>query len=91
MQFSKKFSLDCKSIMNSKWYKNIFDVRISNKQNTKEKFCTTDHGLRAACSIGSNITGEGGNYLIVDDPLTPIQALSKKNYIKLMISFQTLS
>ena len=82
MQLSKKFSLDCKSIMNSKWYKNIFDVSISNKQNTKEKFCTTNHGLRVACSIGSNITGEGGDYLIVDDPLTPIQALSRKKLHK---------
>jgi predicted phage terminase large subunit-like protein len=78
MQLAKKLSLDCKALVNANWYKNIFDTTISNKQNTKEKFCTTDHGFRIACSIGSNITGEGGDFLIVDDPLTPSQAFSEK-------------
>ena len=82
MQLSKKLSLDCKSIINSEWYRNIFDINISKKQDTKEKFCTTSHGSRTACSIGSNITGEGADYLIVDDPLTPIQALSTKKLNK---------
>ena len=70
--------MDCKTIINSNWYKGIFDTSIYNKQNTKEKFCTTDHGFRIACSITSNITGEGADYLIVDDPLTPSKAFSEK-------------
>ena len=82
MQLAKKLSLDCKTIINSNWYKGIFDTSISNKQNTKEKFCTTDHGFRIACSITSNITGEGADYLIVDDPLTPSQAFSEKKLAK---------
>ena len=82
MQLAKKLSLDCKTIINSNWYKGIFDTAISNKQNTKEKFCTTDHGFRIACSISSNITGEGADYLIVDDPLTPSQAFSEKKLAK---------
>jgi hypothetical protein len=82
MQFAKKLSLDCKTLVNANWYKNIFDTTISNKQSTKEKFCTTDHGFRIACSIGSNITGEGGDFLIVDDPLTPSQAFSEKKLAK---------
>jgi hypothetical protein len=82
MQLSNKLSLDYKPIINSQWYQNIFDVTISKKQNTKEKFCTTNHGSRTACSVGSNITGEGADYLIVDDRLTPIQALSKKKLNK---------
>ena len=74
MMLARKFSEDTRTILNSDWYKRIFQTRLS--QNTREKFCSTKHGFRIACSIRSNITGEGGDYLIVDDPLTPIQALS---------------
>jgi predicted phage terminase large subunit-like protein len=78
MALAKKFSQDSKLIMTENWYQNIFQTQLSSKQNTKEKFCTTNHGFRMACSVGSNITGEGGDYLIVDDPITPLQALSEK-------------
>ena len=78
MMLARKFSQDTRTIVNAGWYKQIFQTRLSHNQNTKEKFYTTEHGFRMACSIRSNITGEGGDYLIVDDPLTPIQALSDK-------------
>lgn len=78
MALAKKFSQDSKAIITADWYREIFQTQLSAKQNTKEKFCTSSHGFRMACSVGSNITGEGGDYLIVDDPLTPLQALSEK-------------
>ena len=78
MRLARKFSQDTRIIMSTDWHKQVFQTRLSDKQNTKEKFCTTKHGFRIACSPSSNITGEGGDYLIVDDPLTPMQALSNK-------------
>ncbi|WPX95957.1 Putative phage terminase [Candidatus Bandiella woodruffii] len=78
MPLAKKFSQDTRAIMTTSWYKEIFGIQLSTRQNTKEKFCSIQHGCRIACSVGSNITGEGGDYLIVDDPLTPLQALSEK-------------
>src|SRR5690606_7445421 len=45
-------------------------------QNEKHKFMTTQRGFRFATSVGGSTTGEGGNFLIIDDPLNPAQAMS---------------
>jgi hypothetical protein len=78
LRLAKKLSADCRDIINSKWYQEAFQTRPSDQQNTKEKFMTSAHGFRIACSVGSNITGEGADYLVVDDPITPQQVFSKK-------------
>ena len=74
---SEKLSLDTRYILQSPWYKEIFPaVTISKEQNTKSKFQTTQLGYRFATSVGGTITGEGGTFLIVDDPMNPLQAMS---------------
>lgn len=66
---SIKHSLDTRLVITSPWYKKAFsNVKITSDQNEKNKFVTTERGMRIATSVGSFITGEGGNYLIVDDP-----------------------
>ncbi|QXK91945.1 phage terminase large subunit [Neoehrlichia mikurensis] len=75
---SEKLSLDTRYILQSKWYQQLFpNVILSKDQNTKSKFQTTQHGYRFATSIGGSITGEGGNILILDDPMNLIQSASK--------------
>lgn len=75
---SIKHSLDCRAIMQSLWYRNLFPNCIIRKdENRKSKFVTTEQGFRMATSIGGTMIGEGGDILIVDDPLTPTQAHSK--------------
>jgi predicted phage terminase large subunit-like protein len=72
-----KHSVDCRLVMQSEWYKQIFPaVRLTGDQNEKRKFVTTARGQRLATSVGGTATGEGGNFLIVDDPHNPRQALS---------------
>jgi predicted phage terminase large subunit-like protein len=74
---SVKNGLDCRNIIQSEWYRQVFpDMRIARDQNEKHKFATTQHGHRIATSVGGTATGEGGNFLIMDDPHTPAQALS---------------
>ncbi|MFV9839244.1 MAG: terminase, partial [Aaplasma endosymbiont of Hyalomma asiaticum] len=74
---SEKLSLDTRCIIQSQWYRKIFsEVEILNVQNTKRKFQTTKLGFRFATSVGGSLTGEGGNFLIVDDPMNPQQASS---------------
>lgn len=74
---SNKHSIDTKKIINSDWYKNNFDnVKITKEQNTKTKFLTTQGGFRLATSIGGTLTGEGGDFLIIDDPHNPNDLLS---------------
>lgn len=74
---SLKHSVDSRTVMQSDWYKECFpSVQIAADQNEKGKFQTTARGHRMAVSVGSAVTGEGGNFLIVDDPHNPLEALS---------------
>lgn len=74
---SLKHSLDCRLVMQSGWYKDLFpETIITPDQNEKFKFVTTARGFRFATSIGGTATGEGGDFLIVDDPHNPGQAAS---------------
>ncbi len=75
---SEKHSLDTRCIIQSSWYRKLFpEVELSKDQNTKYKFQTLQRGFRIATSVGGTLTGEGGDFIIVDDPLSPAQALSE--------------
>jgi predicted phage terminase large subunit-like protein len=75
---SNKFSLDTRNIIQSEFYKTIFpNTKLAPDQNEKSKFMTTERGHRLAASVGSAVTAEGGNILLVDDPLNPQQASSE--------------
>ena len=77
-ELSLKHSQDCRLVVESEWYRRIFpEVVIADDQNTKSKFLTTQRGFRFATSVGGSSTGEGGDVLIVDDPLKPIEAASQ--------------
>lgn len=76
---SEKMSLETRYILQSPWFKEIFpEVDISKEQNTKRKLQTTKLGYRFATSVGGSLTGDGGNFLILDDPMNPLQAESSK-------------
>lgn len=73
-----KLSTDCRLVLQSEWYRRIFPgTVITGDQNEKRKFVTTQRGHRIATTVGSSVIGEGGNFLIVDDPVNAMQALSK--------------
>lgn len=73
-----KHSVDCRLVLQSEWYRRIFpDTILTGDQNEKGKFVTTARGHRIATSVGSSALGEGGDYLIVDDPIDPRSARSK--------------
>lgn len=75
---SLKHSLDSRLIISSPWYSRVFpEVRLTREQNQKQKFVTTERGFRLASSVGASVIGEGGNFLIIDDPISPAQAMNK--------------
>jgi len=75
---SVKHSVDSRLIIGSEWYKQTFPKTIlAHDQNAKHKFQTTERGQRVATSVGGSATGDGGNYLILDDPQNPKMAQSK--------------
>lgn len=76
---SNKHSQDCRFLMSSPWYQGLFPKTIIQRgENKKEKFVTTQRGFRFATSTGGTATGEGGDYLIIDDPQNPNKINSKK-------------
>lgn len=67
---SIKHSIDCRLVIESPWYKRLFpETVIADDQNTKNKFMTTARGQRFATSVGGSVLGEGGDFLIIDDPV----------------------
>ena len=73
-----RHSIDTRAVMTSDWYQYIFPkTKLTHDQNEKHKFMTTKRGFRFATSVGGTLTGEGGHFLILDDPLNPAQAASR--------------
>lgn len=76
-KLASKHALDCRSVMQSNWYKRIFPfTRISLEKNAELNFVTTRHGYRYSTSVVGTLTGRGGNMIIIDDPLKPEDAMS---------------
>ncbi|MCK5610859.1 terminase, partial [Candidatus Pacearchaeota archaeon] len=70
-------SVDCRLVIESPWYSKVFpDTILSDDQNEKSKFVTTKRGHRISTSVGGGSTGEGGNFLVADDPINPKKASS---------------
>src|SRR2546422_937263 len=64
-----KFSRDCRALMESSFYKDVFPrTKLNPKKNTESEFETTRRGYRLATSVGGTLTGRGGDMLIIDDP-----------------------
>ena len=71
-----KLARDCRSLMNSAFYRRLFPgTRLSDKQSVHD-FLTTQHGGRMATSVGGVLTGRGADFIILDDPLKPDDAMS---------------
>ena len=67
-----------RDIIFSDWFKqrwgNVFHIKKD--QNLKERYENNYVGMRRATSVGGTVTGQGGDFLIVDDPLSPQMANS---------------
>ncbi len=81
---SIKHSMDTRLVLSSNWYKKLFPkTKLSRNHNQKSKFLTTENGFRFATSVGGSATGEGGDFLIIDDPHNPthINSLKMRNRV----------
>jgi predicted phage terminase large subunit-like protein len=70
-----KLSRDFRKVLASDWYRRAFPGTIVSKD-TEDAIETTKGGGRLATSIGGVVTGLGGDYLIIDDPMKPEEAWS---------------
>ena len=71
-----KLARDCRNVMMSSWYKQLFRTRLADRVAVHD-FSTTDLGTRMATSVGGVLTGRGADLIIIDDALKPDDALSE--------------
>jgi predicted phage terminase large subunit-like protein len=77
-ELSVKHANDFRAIVDGDWYRALFpSMQVSRNKNSEAEVATTRHGYRLATSIGGTLTGRGGDLIIIDDPLKPIDALSE--------------
>src|SRR5438309_10269715 len=62
--------------MTSLWYRQIFPTRLAPHRQAVQEFITTRQGYRLATSTGGVLTGRGADFILIDDPLKPEEALS---------------
>lgn len=69
--------MKARQIVQSDFYKDFYpEVKISDDNNRKDFFTTTQNGQYKGTGIGGTITGFGCDTLIVDDPINPKEAVS---------------
>ena len=72
-----KLAMDCRSVVTSPWYESLFPkMRLAMRRPAVNDFMTTERGFRLATSVGGMLTGRGADFIIIDDPLKPDEALS---------------
>jgi len=73
---AEKFARDCRQLMQSPSYRAIFATRLAERRAVHD-FMTTRRGTRFATSVGGVVTGRGADFIMLDDPLKPDEALSE--------------
>jgi predicted phage terminase large subunit-like protein len=73
---ANKLSSDCRTLFASSFYRDLFSTRLSPQRQAVQEFMTTRQGFRLSTSIGGVLTGRGADFIIIDDPLKPDEALS---------------
>lgn len=82
-ELANKFSRDCKKIMQSSFYKKTFNTKLSKDKQTENFIETTQNGYRYATSTNATLTGFGGNFIIIDDPMKAMDCYSQNKLNKI--------
>jgi hypothetical protein len=65
-QLADKLAGDCRSVMMSEWYRNLFPgTRLASGRQALHDFMTTQQGVRLSTSVGGSPTGRGAEYIII--------------------------
>lgn len=78
-QLALRDSVKCRRLIESPIYKALWGHRfkLMGDQNTKTRFDNSERGSRLSTSVGSALTGEGGDIIVVDDPNAAQEAFSE--------------
>jgi predicted phage terminase large subunit-like protein len=76
LELAEKHARDCLKIMESSWYRKAFPaLRLTKRALTDLE--TSAGGGRLTTSVGGSLTGRGGDWIIIDDPMKGDDALSE--------------
>jgi hypothetical protein len=73
-----KLARECRALISSPFFKALFPTRLSPNKQAVGEFETTAKGYRLSTSVGGVLTGRGADYIIIDHPMKPEEALSGK-------------
>jgi predicted phage terminase large subunit-like protein len=78
-QLALRDSVKCRRLIESPFYQGLWgdEFKLMGDQNTKTRFDNSARGSRLATSVGSALTGEGGDIIVVDDPNAAQEAFSE--------------
>jgi len=78
LSLATRDSVKSRRIINSPWFKERWGNRfkLSGDQNAKQRYDNNHEGYRIATSVGGSATGEGGDFVVVDDPHNIVEAES---------------
>jgi predicted phage terminase large subunit-like protein len=77
-ELARKFSRDFRRVAEADWYRLAFPkMRLDGKKVSETEIATTMNGSRLATSVRGTLTGRGGNFIIIDDPIKPADAESE--------------
>lgn len=74
---SDKYQACFGTLYDKKKRKKVDWVKLKDDQNTKHHFVNTRKGARIAVGVGGAITGMHADFIVVDDPINPNEALSE--------------
>ena len=75
---ARRLARDFRRVVEAPWYRELFPaMRIDARKNTEAEVATTAGGFRYATSVGGTLTGRGGDLVVIDDPIKPMDAASE--------------
>jgi predicted phage terminase large subunit-like protein len=76
-ELANKHAMDCRTLLANASYQALFPhTRLSSERQAVQEFMTTQQGFRMSTSVGGVLTGRGADFIIIDDPLKPDEAVS---------------
>lgn len=75
---AREFSLQRRIIAQSPWYQGLYpDMRLASRRPPDLELRTDRRGYIFAAGVGGGILGKGADFIVVDDPLKGLDALSE--------------
>ena len=74
---AKKHGNDFRAVLEAPWYQTLFERTRIGQKDSETEIELTARGFRLATSVGGTLTGRGGEFIIIDDPLKPDDAYSE--------------